>query len=148
MLSAGAAWGIYSLRGRGTGDPTQTTAGNFLRAAPMAIVLSAVLFLRAQASWDATGLVCAICSGALTSGIGYLIWYTALPTLKPIIAASVQLSVPVLTAIGGILFLGELFTVNLAIASITILGGIALVIVGKSVDPRASLVAKKSDERS
>jgi drug/metabolite transporter (DMT)-like permease len=148
MLSAGAAWGVYSLRGRGAGDPTQTTAGNFLRAAPMAIVLSAVLFFRAQASWDATGLVCALCSGALTSGIGYLIWYTALPALKPMIAATVQLSVPVLTAIGGILFLGESFTMTLASASIAILGGIALVIFGKRSTAMPPLVARNSEGRS
>lgn len=148
MLSAGVAWGVYSLRGRGAGDPTQTTAGNFLRAVPMAIVLSAVLFLRAQASWDATGLVCAVCSVALTSGIGYLIWYTALPSLKSTIAATVQLSVPVLTAIGGILFLGESFTLNLAVASVAILGGIALVIIGKKVEPMAPPAVKNAGERS
>lgn len=126
MLSAGVAWGIYSLRGKGKGDPTQVTAGNFLRAVPMAVALG--LLMRDHASMDNAGLLYAIGSGALTSGIGYAIWYSVLPALKATKAATVQLSVPVIAALGGILFLGESLTLRLVLASIAILGGIALVI--------------------
>lgn len=126
MLSAGVAWGIYSLRGRSAGDPTKVTAGNFLRAAPMAAILSA--WLRDSASFDNAGVTCAIASGALASGVGYAIWYTALPALKATQAATVQLSVPVLASLGGIVFLSEPLTPRLILSSAAILGGIALVI--------------------
>lgn len=126
MLGAGVAWGIYSLRGRGAGDPTSVTAGNFLRATPVAVVLSAAAF--PWSSLDPRGVGYAIASGAVTSGVGYAIWYTALRGLKATSAATVQLSVPVLAAVGGIAFLGETLTLRLVIASAAILGGIALVI--------------------
>ena len=130
MLGAGVAWGVYSLRGKGAGDPTGVTAGNFLRAASMAVVLSLVLLSQPEmrASMDTAGFYYALASGALTSGIGYAIWYTALPALKATQAATVQLSVPVIAALGGIVFLGESLTLRLMLASIAILGGIALVI--------------------
>jgi drug/metabolite transporter (DMT)-like permease len=130
MLGAGVAWGFYSLRGKGAGDPTGVTAGNFMRAAPMAVVLSLLLLSRpeAHASMDIAGFGYALASGALTSGVGYAIWYTALPALKATQAATVQLSVPVIAALGGIVFLGEAITLRLVLASIAILGGIALVI--------------------
>lgn len=129
MLGAGVAWGVYSLRGRGAGDPTSVTAGNFLRAAPMAAVLSAVT-LR-WTSLDSPGIWYAISSGALASGVGYTIWYTALRGLKAASAATVQLSVPAIAALGAIIFLGEAITLRLLIASIAILGGIALVIIDR-----------------
>lgn len=129
MLSAGVAWGVYSLRGKGQGDPLRVTAGNFLRAAPIAAGLS--LFLLKDSSVDSAGFWYAVSSGALASGIGYAIWYTALPALKATHAATVQLSVPVIAALGGIVFLGEPVTVRLALASTAILGGIALVILEK-----------------
>ena len=129
MLGAGIAWGIYSLRGKGAGDPTQVTAGNFLRAVPIAAVLSFCMWTRV--SVDTAGFCYAVASGALTSGLGYALWYTALPGLKATQAATVQLSVPVLAAIGGIVFLGEAITWRLVWASIAILGGIALVIIEK-----------------
>jgi drug/metabolite transporter (DMT)-like permease len=127
MLGAGVAWGIYSLRGKGAGDPLRTTAGNFLRAVPMALLLSAVMFR--SVSINASGIGYAMVSGAIASGVGYAIWYSALPALKASAAATVQLSVPVLAAGGGILFLGETITLRFALASIAVLGGIALVIV-------------------
>jgi len=127
MLGAGAAWGVYSLRAKGAGDPTRVTAGNFLRAAPIAAVLSVLMFDRT--SLDQAGFWYAVSSGALASGIGYAIWYTALPALKSTTAATVQLSVPVIAALGGIVFLGEPMTLRLVLASVAILGGIALVIV-------------------
>lgn len=126
MLGAGIAWGVYSLRGKGAGDPLRATAGNFLRATPMAALLS-LLMLR-SANFDPGGVCYAIASGALASGIGYAIWYTALPALKASGAATVQLSVPVLAAAGGIAFLGEQLTLRFVFASAAVLGGIALVI--------------------
>jgi drug/metabolite transporter (DMT)-like permease len=126
MIGAGVAWGIYSLRGKGAGDPIQVTAGNFLRAAPIAAALSIATL--AAAAWDTVGLLYAVASGALASGIGYAIWYTALPALKATTAATVQLSVPVIAALGAILLLAEPLTWRLAFASVAILGGIALVI--------------------
>lgn len=129
MLGAGVAWGVYSARGRGAGDATRVTAGNFLRAVPIAVVLS-ILMLDGMVL-DRVGLLYAVASGALASGLGYAIWYTALPALKATKAATVQLSVPVLAALGGVFFLGESITPRLALASIAILGGIALVILEK-----------------
>ena len=126
MLGAGVAWGIYSLRGKGGGDPIAATAGNFLRAAPMTLLLSA--FFLTSMRIDAIGATYAVISGAITSGLGYVIWYSALPGLTATTAATVQLSAPVIAALGGILFLGETFTSRIAGASIAVLGGIALVI--------------------
>ncbi|WP_411877644.1 DMT family transporter [Polaromonas sp. YR568] len=129
MLAAGVAWGVYSLRGRGQGDPARVTAGNFLRAAPMAVVLS--LLTISHVSLDGAGVALALASGVLTSAVGYVIWYAALPALKASSAATVQLSVPVIAALGGVLLLGEAITLRLVLASVAILGGIALVIVQK-----------------
>lgn len=129
MLGAGVAWGVYSLRGKGVGDPTSVTAGNFLRAVPIAIALSVVMLNRT--SLDSAGFWYAVSSGALASGIGYAIWYAALPALKTTNAATVQLSAPVIAALGGTAFLGEPITMRLMLASVAILGGIALVIVEK-----------------
>lgn len=126
MITAGMAWGIYSLRGRGTASPLGATTGNFLRAAPLGMALA--LALLPWARLDPAGLGYAIASGALASGAGYAIWYAALPGLKAASAATVQLSVPVIVAAGGVLLLGESITLRLALASLTILGGIALVI--------------------
>lgn len=137
MLAAGVAWGAYSLRGKAVADPIAATAGNFIRAVPMAVALSWMLLYSARA--DSIGVASAITSGAVTSGIGYVIWYAALPHLKAVSAASVQLSVPVLTAIAGILFLGESTTWRLIIAGAAVLGGIALVVLEKQ--PRASSAA-------
>lgn len=126
MLGAGAAWGVYSLRGRGSGDSLKVTAGNFTRTVPMALVMS--LLLAARTSLDPAGVGYAFLSGALTSGVGYAIWYTALPALKSTTAATVQLSVPILAAVGGIFFLGESLTLRLVVASVAIIGGIAMVV--------------------
>jgi drug/metabolite transporter (DMT)-like permease len=125
MLGAGVAWGIYSLRGKGERNPAEATTGNFVRAVPFAAVLS-IIFAR----WthvDLAGITYAIISGAVTSGLGYVIWYSALPGLKAASAATVQLSVPVLAATGGILLLGEPITLRYVLASVAVLGGIALV---------------------
>ncbi len=129
MLVAGVAWGIYSLRGKRGGDPTKVTAGNFLRAVPIAAALSIVMLN--SSSVDSAGFWYAVSSGALASGLGYAIWYTALPALKAANAATIQLSVPIIAALGGIVFLGESLTLRLVLASMAVLGGIALVILVK-----------------
>ncbi len=130
MTGAGCAWGIYSLRGTAGKDPTNVTAGNFLRATLFA-GLMAFLLLR-SIRFDSSGLAYAVISGGLTSGVGYVIWYAALPGLKAASAATVQLSVPVMAAGGGIILLGESFTLRLVVASVAILGGIALVTTEKA----------------
>ena len=129
MLFAGAAWGAYSLRGRGGGDALRATAGNFVRAIPFAFATS--LAALPLAVLDGAGVGYAVASGALTSGVGYAIWYTALPALPATHAATVQLSVPVIAALGGVALLGETVSWRLLLAAAAILGGIALVIVAR-----------------
>lgn len=129
MLASGIAWGVYSLRGKGAGDPTRVTAGNFMRAVPIALLLS--LLTLGQMQWDATGVLYAVISGGITSGLGYSLWYMVLPHLRSTTAASLQLSVPVIASLGGVLFVGEALTLRLVLAAIAILGGIALVIRGR-----------------
>jgi drug/metabolite transporter (DMT)-like permease len=130
MIGAGVAWGIYSIRGKAGPDAIAATAGNFLRAVPFATALSMILFSRTRL--DHAGIFYAVVSGAITSGLGYVIWYSALRGLKATSAATVQLSVPVLAAAGGILLLGEPITLRYVIASIAVLGGIALVVIEKN----------------
>jgi len=127
MLGAGVAWGIYSLRGKGEKNPAAATAGNFLRAVPLATAISIVMLPREP--FDSLGVGYAVLSGAMASGVGYVIWYMALPHLKAASAATVQLSVPILAAGGGILLLGEPLTLRYLFASGAILGGIALVVI-------------------
>jgi drug/metabolite transporter (DMT)-like permease len=127
MLGAGVAWGIYSLRGKVEKNPANVTAGNFVRAVPFAALISIIILPGARL--DSLGVIYAMISGAITSGLGYVIWYSALPDLTAASAATVQLSVPVLTATGGILLLSEPITLRYALASIAVLGGIALVVV-------------------
>lgn len=127
MLAAGVAWGAYSLLGRGAADPLAATAGNFLRALPMAVAAFAVASMIGTHQRP-DGLLYAALSGAIASGLGYTIWYAALPSLSPVQGASVQLSVPVITALAGTLALAEGISVRLALTSVAILGGIGLVI--------------------
>jgi len=134
MLGAGVAWGMYSLAVAGPGDPIAATAGNFMRAIPFTLIASAA-FLDA-ASLDRTGVAYAIASGALSSGIGYAIWYAALPSLKSITAATVQLSVPVIAMVGGLVLLGEVPDGRTLLASATVLGGIALAVIPRAVRSR------------
>ena len=126
MLTAGVAWGVYSLRGRGVGNPLGATAGNFLRAVPLGFLLS--LLLLRWLHWDATGALYAIVSGGLASGLGYAVWYTAVPELSATRAATVQLSAPIIAAAGGIALLGEPLSWRLLLAAAAILSGIALVV--------------------
>lgn len=126
MLGAGVAWGVYSLRGKAERHPASVTTGNFVRAVPLAAALS--IIFAPWANYNLAGINYAVISGAVTSGLGYVIWYSALPGLKAASAATVQLSVPVLAATGGILLLGEPITVRYMLASVAVLGGIALVV--------------------
>ncbi len=123
MAAAGAAWGIYSLRGRGSPNPLADTTRNFRCALPLALATSLVAISRAHADRD--GVALAIASGALSSGVGYVIWYAALRGLSATRAATVQLSVPVIAAAGGILFLGETPTARLVASAVLILGGVS-----------------------
>ncbi|EUC69052.1 membrane protein [Alcanivorax sp. 97CO-5] len=126
MLVAGAAWGVYSLRGKGAADATAVTAGNFLRA--LIWLLPLALFAWPSQWPKVSGLVYAALSGALASGAGYATWYLALRGLASSTAATVQLSVPVLAALAGVLWMDEALTLRLVLASAAILGGITLVI--------------------
>jgi drug/metabolite transporter (DMT)-like permease len=127
MIAAGAAWGVYSLRGRGTLDPLAATASNFARAVPLALTVSVLAFCASvPAHASVRGALYAVVSGAIASGIGYSLWYTALADLSATRAGIVQLAVPVVAAAGGVLILGEHVTSRLALASGAILGGIAV----------------------
>ena len=130
MLGAGAAWGVYSLRGRAAADAVGANASAFARAVPLALATSAAFGLLATTHLTFAGVVLAIASGALTSGLGYAVWYLALRGLSATRAAIVQLSVPPLAALGGVLALGEDVSLRLVLASVLILGGIALAILG------------------
>ena len=133
MFSSGVAWGIYSLRGQGVVHPIQVTARNFMLATLFALMLS--LLLSSGVQLEKEGVLYAVFSGAIASGLGYSIWYLVLPYLKASNAAIVQLSVPVIAALGGLLILGEPVTLRFFLATIFILGGIALVILSDSELP-------------
>jgi drug/metabolite transporter (DMT)-like permease len=138
MALAGIAWGLYSLRGRSAGNPTRATAGNFLQAAVMALVLSLpVLALSPESGLTPKGFALAVASGALTSGLGYAIWYTALKGLRASTAGMAQLSVPAITALLGVLLLSEPLTLRFLAASVVILGGVALATRGPRPAPAA-----------
>jgi drug/metabolite transporter (DMT)-like permease len=133
MAGAGIAWGVYSLRGRGGGEPVAATAGNFMRAAPLALIVSVLsLVLVGAPHANASGIVLAVASGAVTSGLGYVVWYAALPHLTSLRAATVQLSVPPLAALGGVWWLSETLSMRLVLSSAAILGGIALVLASRA----------------
>ena len=129
MLAAGVAWGVYSLRGKTAANAIAATTGNFLRAVPFAALISLIMLPKMQ--FDSLGAIYAVISGAITSGLGYVIWYAALTELKATSAATVQLGVPVLAATGGILLLHEPITLRYVIASIAVLGGILMVVIEK-----------------
>jgi drug/metabolite transporter (DMT)-like permease len=131
MIIAGIAWGIYSLRGQFSENPLLETSGNFLRAAALSIVMS--LLLIHQFQLDGLGFFYAVISGAICSGVGYSIWYSVLPFIKASTAAALQLSVPIIASIGGVVFLGEVIDLRFVIAGILVLSGVALVVSQKSV---------------
>jgi drug/metabolite transporter (DMT)-like permease len=130
MLVAGVAWGSYSLRGRSNTDAKSATRGNFIRTVPMAAVLLVASFATLRA--DVHGTLLAIASGALASGGGYVIWYSVTPRLESSQAATVQLSVPLIAAIAGVLLLGEVMTPRQIVAGALILGGIWLSLLPRS----------------
>ena len=136
MAVSGASWGYYSFAARGISSPMAATAGNFVRAIPLAVGALIVLWAigHPHATWFGIGLAAA--SGGVASGLGYALWYTALKNLSTSLAAIVQLTVPVLTAAAGVMLLDERLTWRLALASAVILGGVALALVGRN--PAAS----------
>lgn len=129
MLVAGVAWGAYSLLGRSASHALAATTGNFVRSLPLTALLSLALLQTLQ--WDVSGVLYALASGALASGLGYAIWYMAIVDLKAIQAATVQLSVPIITALAGGLLLGEALSLRLGLSSLAVLGGIALVLAAR-----------------
>ena len=131
MLVAGAAWGVYSLRGRGRGDAVARNAAGFARAFPLSVGASLVAVAAGAAHVSPAGVGLALASGAVASGLGYAAWYAALRGLTATRAALVQLSVPPLAAAGGVLLLGERFSPQLLLSGVLILGGIALAVAGR-----------------
>ncbi|HEX8368027.1 MAG TPA: DMT family transporter [Pyrinomonadaceae bacterium] len=129
MAAAGIAWGFYTLRGRASRNPLAETTGNFLRSVPMIILVALPLIYQIHLS--PKGIIFAVLSGAMASGIGYSVWYAALKYHTATRAAILQLSVPALAAVGGVIFLAEIISMRLWLASALILGGIALSILGR-----------------
>ena len=129
MASAGVAWGFYTLRGKGSSDALGDTTGNFVRTLPMIVVATVPFF--SQINLSTTGIVLAVLSGAVASGVGYTVWYAALTHHTATRAAVLQLAVPVVAAFGGILLLAEPATSRLLIAAVLILGGIGITIMGR-----------------
>ena len=133
MALAGASWAIYSLRGRVTGgDPLLATASNFARSLPLGAALVGAAALLTGLHATPRGLVLAVASGAITSGLGYSLWYAALPALTATRAAVLQLAVPLLASLGGALLLGERPSLRLVGAGVAILGGVALALRGRA----------------
>ena len=131
MLIAGIAWGLYTLAGKSSQNPLADTAFNFLRTAPFVVVLGIITLSSAHIT--AQGIILAVLSGAVASGLGYTIWYMALKGITALQAAVLQLLVPVIAAAGGILFADETLTLRLILSGLAILGGILLVILGRQV---------------
>lgn len=129
MTISGLAWAVYSLRGKSSSNPVTDTTWNFVGTVPFIIFTSFVFISSAQGTFS--GIILAIASGAIASGVGYVIWYAALPALSWTAAAIVQLSVPTIAAFGGVIFMSEPLTARLILASIATLGGIAIVIYSK-----------------
>ena len=129
MAIAGIAWGFYTLRGKGSTNPLADTTGNFVRAVPMVILLSLPFIYQIHLS--PRGILLAVLSGAIASGIGYSVWYAALKFHTATRAAILQLSVPALAATGGVIFMAEMVSLRLVSASVLILGGISLAILGR-----------------
>ena len=129
MILAGVAWGFYTLRGKGSTNPLAETSGNFLRSVPFVVLAALPFYQKFQLSQK--GVLFAVLSGAIASGIGYSVWYAALKFHTATRAAVLQLSVPAIAAAGGVIFLAESVSLRLVLASCLILGGIGLVIFGK-----------------
>ena len=141
MTVAGIAWGIYTLKGRGSKGPLMDTAYNFIRTIPFVVILAITTFDNISYSYE--GIVLALISGGVTSGIGYTIWYIALGGLSSTQAAVLQLSVPVIAALGGVIFVSEAITFRLTISAAMVLGGILIVVLGKYYSTKHKLGVKK-----
>ena len=129
MSTAGIAWGIYTLKGRDSKNPLMDTGYNFFRTIPLVILLTIITINNTKFSSE--GILLAVVSGGITSGIGYTIWYIALGGLSSTQAAVLQLSVPVIATFGGVIFVSEVITFRLTISTIMVLGGILMVVLGK-----------------
>jgi drug/metabolite transporter (DMT)-like permease len=137
MLAAGVAWGAYSLRGRAATDALGATAGNFVRAAPVAVLALAVSWVVLGVTATPLGIVLAVLSGALASGVGYALWYAAMPALGATRASIVQLAVPVIAALAAVPLLGESPDARITIAGGLVVVGI-LVAITSSGGPRTA----------
>ena len=129
MLVAGIAWGVYSLRGRGTKDPLAATAGHFVRTLPLAALASLLALPGFQVS--SRGILLAAASGALASGLGYSLWYAALPSLTSTRAAILQLTVPVIVTVGGVVLLGETMTLRASLSGVAIIAGVLIAVLSR-----------------
>lgn len=140
MTVAGIAWGIYTLKGLGSKSPLMDTAYNFLRTTPLVVLLA--IFTMNNINYSSEGIVLALLAGGVTSGIGYTIWYIALGGLSSTQAAVLQLSVPVIAAFGGVIFVSEAITFRLTISATMVLGGILIVVLGKYYSTQNKLGVK------
>lgn len=131
MLAAGIAWGVYSLKGKGAKFPIEATAGNFIRATPLALVLLVIFWPGGE--FHAEGMAYAVASGAIASALGYALWYSILVHIAAIKAATLQLSVPVLAVFAGWVFLDETVTLRIILSSLAVIGGVAMVIWVKKI---------------
>ena len=132
MTISGIAWGLYTLNGRGSENPLSDTAHNFIKTIPLLVIIGLVqIFIMKSTHLTNTGVMLAILSGAIASGVGYSIWYSVLPHLSVVLSAVLQLLVPVIAALGGVLLVNEVITPRLTNSALMILGGILLVILGK-----------------
>ncbi len=124
MAAAGVGWGIYSLSARGADDPLVATGWNFILAVPVALAIWLVVSGGLWPQMRAGGVALAVVSGALTSGLGYALWYALLPALGPSRGAVAQLTVPIFAVAGGMIFLHEALTLRFLMAAILVLGGV------------------------
>jgi len=143
MTIAGVAWGLYTLKGRASKDPLSDTAYNFIRTLPFVVILMLVTFQDALITQQ--GILLAVLSGAIASGIGYAVWYIALSALSVTQAAVVQLFVPIIAAIGGIIFASEIVSLRLVLSSIMILGGILIVVLGRYYFAQRTLIKNEEN---
>lgn len=142
MCVSGAAWGFYTLAGRTSKSPMRDTAFNFIRTLPLVLILTLLTFQ--YASLSEKGILLAVLSGSIASGVGYTIWYIALGGLSTIQAAVLQLLVPVIAALGGVLFADEVFTLRLLMSSVMVLGGIMVMILGRYYSEQYAKPNKKA----
>ena len=130
MAAAGVGWGVYSLNGRRSGDALMATAANFIWAAPLGLLVGWLVPKGAEGIViGPQGVLLAVLSGAVTSGLGYALWYNLLPRLAASVAAVAQLTVPVIAMAGGMLFLGEALTSEFVLATALVLGGVAVSVI-------------------